>query len=112
MDEYPLQTSSGHIELLDAVTIYNFKDRNDKDGRWLAVLKVKSTFERSGKPQSAISVRIYGWRWRRGSRYNRDAQKYEPYGEYRWYRDHSHNINKRSIWERTRDAIEGFIGDL
>jgi len=110
LDEYPLNRVGGKIELLDAETIYRFKNSNDTDGRWLAVLKIKSTFGRNNR--ESVSVRIYRWRWRQPTKWNQEQRKRVPEGEYRWFLEQKHNINKREIWERTRAAVDKFLSNI
>lgn len=88
LSDYPLNRADGRMELLDAETIYYWEGRY-----WLAILKVLSKF---GEGKERVSVRVYRWKWTQG----RDS------GEWRWTVDQKHNINKRSLWEKEKAAID------
>lgn len=93
LEDYPVNTAGGRLEVLDAETIYCWDKKF-----WLAVLKVKSKFGQNEK----VSVRIYRWKWSQ----SRDS------GVWRWTVDQKHNINKKELWEKTKAAVDRMIGDL
>lgn len=113
ISEYPVQVSPGRLELVDAYTVYKFQNDMKTDGRWLAVCLCKSIFKKRDNTQGeSKSVRIYRWQWRSATRWDADKKKRVPTGEYRWFLEQQHTINKVEIWKSTKDAIEHFIKSL
>lgn len=111
--DYPVMVSD-KLELLDAVTIYSFKNQTETDGRWQAVCLCKSNFERNGVPDTAKSVRIYRWRWKRITVWNEEQRKRVPKDppEYRWIQEQQTTINKPDLWAKIKVAVEKFLSEL
>ena len=104
LSEYPVATVPEKLELIDAVTIYRFKNDAKTDGRWLAVCLCRSAF--------GLSSRIYRWRWRSATRWNNDTRKRVSTGEYSWFLEQAHTVNKKELWEKTKAAMDGFVEQL
>ena len=103
LDEYPLGDSD-KIKMLEAETIYRFWNDNETDGRWQAVLLVETQY---GK-----SIRVYRWRWRRGTKWNPDQRKRIPFGDYRWFLEQQLTLNKQRLWDQIKGAVEGFFDKI
>ena len=112
LEEYPVQTTPGRFELIEAETLYKFVNPQNNDGRWLAVCKVKSTFQRrDGSTGSSLKVRVYRWRWRERRTYNPDTQERLGTGEYRWTREEVFTPSPK-YWVQTRDLIEKWMKEI
>lgn len=111
--DYPVQVAADRLELLDARTVYMFKNQTNTDGRWLAVCLCKSKFQRrDGTGGESNSVRIYRWRWRQGTKWNQEQRKRVPDGIYRWYQEQQTNLNKATIWEEIKEFVDEFMSKL
>lgn len=110
LSEYPIMGDK--MEILSAYTIYKFVDRAGKDGRWQAVLKVKSTYQnREGGTDTSVSIRVYRWRWKQATKWNPSTQKAVPSGDYKWTREQELTINKIDLWNTIKNKVEEFTKD-
>ena len=119
---YPIylkDDAKGTIEVLDGKDIYKFINDKGDDGRWQAVLLVKSTYPKWGSEemQTTLSVRVFSWRYREVRNYkgrDRDSGRpiYEGTGEYFWRQINVLPINSQHTWEDMRKAIEEYAKEL
>lgn len=110
--DYPVQTTPGRFELLEAVTLYCFKNATNTDGRWLAVCKVRSVFKRrDGTTGSQEKVRIYRWQWREARKYDPNTQKSLGTGEYRWFGEERCTPSKK-YWEKIKNAVDEYLSEI
>lgn len=107
LSEYPITSKDGSTKVLNAETIYKFLDTDGKNGRWLAVLTIQTSWTNStGERVTKSNVRIFGWEHKALTKWDGDQMKRVPTGEYGWVADQNHSINKKNIWDQTVDAVD------
>jgi len=110
--EYPLNVTPGRFELLDAETLYKFINRDETDGRWLAVCKVKSTFKRrDGSTSTQEKVRIYRWQFKEKRRWNPEERKSFGTGEYAWTQEEVCTPSKK-YWSAIKSLVDEFLSEI
>ena len=113
LEDYPVKTIPGKVEVLDARTMYRFKNPTETDGRWQAVCLLKSTYERKdGTVGTSNKIRVYRWQWRQKRSYNPDTKKSTPYGEYSWMVEETLTINQVKYAKQIMEIVGEFSEEL
>lgn len=113
ISEYPI-AESDKIKILNAYTVYKFMDPNKTDGRWLAVLKVMTTFQdkKDKTTKSSSSVRIFRWQWKQPFKWSASAGKSVPSGDYTWIKEQESAFNKLDIWNTVKTKVDEYIKEV
>ena len=114
LDEYPINSTPGRFEVIAAHTDYRFMDEDDKGGRWLAILKVISTYRdnRTGEPVSQQKVMIVRWQWRQPTRWNEETKRRIPFGDYKWFQEQQMTLTGRKKWDEISLVVNQMFDEI
>jgi len=103
-NEYPVNKADGRIEILGAFTYYKYLRQDGSDGRWGAILLLKSSF--GSEPQ--VGIKLYKWRWRRPKKREGDKWVSDESKPRRWFVESSFTINKLAHWKDIKETCDKF----
>lgn len=112
LSEYPI-TDNEKIKILNAYTVYKFMNPDKTDGRWLAVLKVQTTYiDKDKSTKTSSSVRVFRWQWKQAYKWSAAAGKSIPSGERMWIKEQESAFNKTDVWNMVKTKVDEYIKEI